>query len=198
MYVHFTTEDCIILFQPFQEPSNATGTEPVPGEAVAIVNGLEDSSSSLDKEMDTEKALEKQAFRSMMNLQRMKQLESLEQKLAAFASFSRRKDEEKGPPGRGVSTRKPPASSPKGRLKLGSKLQAIQEDVANNNGPLQFTQFETSPPFIRGEMRDYQVQGLNWLISLQDSGLNGILADEMGLGKTIQSISMVGYMMTIR
>jgi SNF2 family DNA or RNA helicase len=30
-----------------------------------------------------------------------------------------------------------------------------------------------------GVMRDYQVQGLNWLISLYENQLNGILADEM-------------------
>lgn len=28
-------------------------------------------------------------------------------------------------------------------------------------------------------MRDYQIQGLNWLISLFENGINGILADEM-------------------
>ena len=30
-----------------------------------------------------------------------------------------------------------------------------------------------------GEMRDYQLRGLNWLISLYENGINGILADEM-------------------
>lgn len=30
-----------------------------------------------------------------------------------------------------------------------------------------------------GKMRDYQMQGLNWLIHLYDNGINGILADEM-------------------
>ena len=30
-----------------------------------------------------------------------------------------------------------------------------------------------------GEMRDYQVRGLNWMISLYEHGINGILADEM-------------------
>lgn len=30
-----------------------------------------------------------------------------------------------------------------------------------------------------GEMRDYQIRGLNWMISLYENGLNGILADEM-------------------
>ena len=28
-------------------------------------------------------------------------------------------------------------------------------------------------------MRDYQVRGLNWMISLYEHGINGILADEM-------------------
>lgn len=28
-------------------------------------------------------------------------------------------------------------------------------------------------------MRDYQLQGLNWMISLFENGINGILADEM-------------------
>lgn len=30
-------------------------------------------------------------------------------------------------------------------------------------------------------MRDYQIHGLNWIISLHDNGINGILADEMVL-----------------
>ena len=28
-------------------------------------------------------------------------------------------------------------------------------------------------------MRDYQIRGLNWMISLYEHGINGILADEM-------------------
>jgi hypothetical protein len=30
-----------------------------------------------------------------------------------------------------------------------------------------------------GTLREYQVQGLNWMISLFENGINGILADEM-------------------
>ncbi|XP_046560346.1 SWI/SNF-related matrix-associated actin-dependent regulator of chromatin subfamily A member 5-like isoform X1 [Haliotis rubra] len=57
------------------------------------------------------------------------------------------------------------------------------------------TRFESSPSYIKtGEMRDYQVRGLNWMISLYENGINGILADEMGLGKTLQTISLLGYM----
>jgi SWI/SNF-related matrix-associated actin-dependent regulator of chromatin subfamily A member 5 len=57
------------------------------------------------------------------------------------------------------------------------------------------TLFRESPGFIKGgTMRDYQVQGLNWLISLHENGISGILADEMGLGKTLQTISFLGYL----
>lgn len=57
------------------------------------------------------------------------------------------------------------------------------------------TVFRESPGFIKnGQMRDYQVQGLNWLISLHENGISGILADEMGLGKTLQTISFLGYL----
>ncbi|CAN0424973.1 unnamed protein product [Ectocarpus sp. 13 AM-2016] len=45
-----------------------------------------------------------------------------------------------------------------------------------------------------GKMRHYQLEGLNWMIRLNDNGINGILADEMGLGKTLQSISVLAYM----
>ncbi|KAI7346377.1 chromatin remodelling complex ATPase chain ISW1, partial [Hortaea werneckii] len=57
------------------------------------------------------------------------------------------------------------------------------------------TIFRESPSFIQGgEMRDYQVAGLNWLVNLHENGISGILADEMGLGKTLQTISFLGYL----
>lgn len=44
-----------------------------------------------------------------------------------------------------------------------------------------------------GKMREYQLEGLEWLKSLWMNGLCGILADEMGLGKTVQAISMIAF-----
>ena len=42
------------------------------------------------------------------------------------------------------------------------------------------TRFADNPWYIKnGEMRDYQIRGLNWMISLYENGINGILADEM-------------------
>lgn len=51
---------------------------------------------------------------------------------------------------------------------------------------------KTRIPFLlRGDLREYQIIGLDWLKTLHDKKLNGILADEMGLGKTIQTISLL-------
>lgn len=70
------------------------------------------------------------------------------------------------------------------------------EELVKNEreGGVSHMNFRESPPFINGQMRDYQIQGLNWLISLHENGISGILADEMGLGKTLQTISFLGYL----
>ncbi|KAJ0420883.1 SNF2 family N-terminal domain-containing protein [Aspergillus carlsbadensis] len=46
---------------------------------------------------------------------------------------------------------------------------------------------------VGGTLKEYQIRGLQWMISLYNNNLNGILADEMGLGKTIQTISLITY-----
>lgn len=51
---------------------------------------------------------------------------------------------------------------------------------------------------VGGELKSYQIEGLNWTVSLFNNGLNGILADEMGLGKTIQTIALVTHLMEIK
>ncbi|KAL8291369.1 hypothetical protein RQP46_002347 [Phenoliferia psychrophenolica] len=74
------------------------------------------------------------------------------------------------------------------------RLEEAGEDakIGENEGPFEF---DESPPFVKGgTMRDYQVQGLNWMVGLHFNGINGILADEMGLGKTLQTISFLGYL----
>lgn len=48
---------------------------------------------------------------------------------------------------------------------------------------------------VGGSLKEYQIKGLQWMISLYNNNLNGILADEMGLGKTIQTISLITYLL---
>lgn len=47
---------------------------------------------------------------------------------------------------------------------------------------------------VGGTLKDYQIKGLQWMVSLYNNRLNGILADEMGLGKTIQTISLITFL----
>jgi SWI/SNF-related matrix-associated actin-dependent regulator of chromatin subfamily A protein 2/4 len=51
---------------------------------------------------------------------------------------------------------------------------------------------------VGGTLKPYQIQGLEWLVSLYNNNLNGILADEMGLGKTIQTIALITYLMEVK
>ncbi|KAL3080298.1 hypothetical protein niasHS_012403 [Heterodera schachtii] len=59
-----------------------------------------------------------------------------------------------------------------------------------------FQKLESMPDFLRPvdsemELRDYQLEGLNWLLYAWSKSNSSILADEMGLGKTIQTISFI-------
>ncbi|XP_069945024.1 ATP-dependent helicase brm isoform X8 [Cherax quadricarinatus] len=53
---------------------------------------------------------------------------------------------------------------------------------------------EQAKIMVNGLLKEYQVKGLEWLVSLYNNNLNGILADEMGLGKTIQTIALLTYL----
>lgn len=51
----------------------------------------------------------------------------------------------------------------------------------------QKTEIVVQPRMLQGgDLKEYQLAGLQWLVSLYNNNLNGILADDMGLGKTIQ------------
>jgi SNF2 family DNA or RNA helicase len=68
----------------------------------------------------------------------------------------------------------------------------MAESLMPTGHDLVHTKVNTKVPFIlRGDLREYQIIGLDWLVTLHNKRMNGILADEMGLGKTIQTISML-------
>lgn len=91
-----------------------------------------------------------------------------------------------------VSNRKGGAAAERKRRTEAEEDAELLKD--EKHGGSAETVFRDSPGFIQGQMRDYQVAGLNWLISLHENGISGILADEMGLGKTLQTISFLGYL----
>ncbi|KAL4617640.1 chromodomain-helicase-DNA-binding protein 1 [Arapaima gigas] len=60
-----------------------------------------------------------------------------------------------------------------------------------------FQPMKKQPPYIGGdglELRDYQLDSLNWMAHSWCKGNSCILADEMGLGKTIQTICFLNYL----
>ncbi|XP_069840866.1 helicase SRCAP [Dendropsophus ebraccatus] len=74
-------------------------------------------------------------------------------------------------------------------------IAATAESLQPKGYTLATTQVKTAVPFLlRGELREYQHIGLEWLVTMYEKKLNGILADEMGLGKTIQTISLLAHL----
>ena len=72
------------------------------------------------------------------------------------------------------------------------------DDDDEGHSQQHFTRLTTQPSSVKGEMRDYQLEALNWLIRLHEQNINGILADEMGLGKTLESLSLLSYLKAFR
>ncbi|GIZ40898.1 hypothetical protein CKM354_000421900 [Cercospora kikuchii] len=55
--------------------------------------------------------------------------------------------------------------------------------------------FRVQPSYIKGgELREFQIHGLNFLAHHWCRGNNVILADEMGLGKTVQTVSFMNWL----
>ncbi|KAI8823675.1 SNF2 family N-terminal domain-containing protein [Fimicolochytrium jonesii] len=72
---------------------------------------------------------------------------------------------------------------------------AGDNDYYNTAHRIQETVTEQPELLVGGKLKDYQLKGLQWMVSLYNNRLNGILADEMGLGKTIQTLSLITYLM---
>ncbi|EFQ36591.1 SNF2 family domain-containing protein [Colletotrichum graminicola] len=71
----------------------------------------------------------------------------------------------------------------------------VKDLVSRSASPHQQQEQKTEIPFLlRGTLREYQHDGLDWLAGLYANNTNGILADEMGLGKTIQTISLLAHL----
>ncbi|MBD2175759.1 DEAD/DEAH box helicase [Pseudanabaena sp. FACHB-1998] len=47
------------------------------------------------------------------------------------------------------------------------------------------------PTTLQADLRDYQIEGFQWLARLAHWGVGACLADDMGLGKTLQSLALI-------
>lgn len=68
------------------------------------------------------------------------------------------------------------------RSEVDAATTAMTEEAELEEGDEHEATFLTAQPSTLGfgTMRPYQLEGLNWMIRLQENGVNGILADEMG------------------
>ena len=106
----------------------------------------------------------------------------------------KKSDSATGPPAQAKLSNFFKKSDLEAKASKGGVAQAMQEVAEDNVKPtdigVQDLKSARQPSLVSGGiMRKYQLEGLEWLKSLYENGLNGILADEMGLGKTIQTIS---------
>ena len=70
-------------------------------------------------------------------------------------------------------------------LSMDSYVEEVFTDLKN------FSDNKSEIQKINGELRQYQVDGVKWLLTLYKYSLGGILADDMGLGKTIETIAFI-------
>ncbi|KAJ5246886.1 Chromodomain helicase hrp3 [Penicillium chermesinum] len=62
-----------------------------------------------------------------------------------------------------------------------------------------FEPIHSSPSFLQnGELKDFQIKGLNFLAFNWVRDRNVVLADEMGLGKTVQTVSFINWLRHVR
>ncbi len=73
------------------------------------------------------------------------------------------------------------AGSPGGRRAKGRKSENEEDQelvAAAMDGPESTGRLTQQPSLLKfGKLRDYQLEALNWLINLYDTGINGILAE---------------------
>jgi SWI/SNF-related matrix-associated actin-dependent regulator of chromatin subfamily A member 5 len=82
----------------------------------------------------------------------------------------------------------------RGRMSEAAEDAKMKGDDGDNAGLVRIMEQPLLLSKKKGTMRDYQLEGLNWMVNLYIKGINGVLADEMGLGKTLQTISLLTFL----
>ncbi|XP_042379189.1 protein CHROMATIN REMODELING 5-like [Zingiber officinale] len=78
---------------------------------------------------------------------------------------------------------------------VAANIQGKLVDFQRKKSKASLRKLDEQPEWLKGgKLRDYQLEGLNFLVNSWRNDTNVILADEMGLGKTVQSVSMLGFL----
>lgn len=117
----------------------------------------------------------------------------------AFKALPTREPKKKATKNRSITDylKKEDLQAQSGGLTVAEALEeaAQEHDGAPKTIGAQNLRSANQPQLVTGGiMREYQLEGLYWLTSLYENGLNGILADEMGLGKTVQAIAFLAFL----
>jgi helicase SWR1 len=91
----------------------------------------------------------------------------------------------------GMETTESKEPSPSESVMMSPAADTAPTTPSTPRGP---SRVEVPTQLLRGTLREYQHDGLDWLAKMYAGGRNGILADEMGLGKTIQTIALLAHL----
>ncbi|KAG7088716.1 hypothetical protein E1B28_012684 [Marasmius oreades] len=196
------------VFDAMSEPPNSTAPSSPPADNVVGLDQEEGNSSPL---FGLDDDVEKRYARLNCVLEKSKTYsnilkEAMESQRAQRAQASNQDT---------ISSPKPTPKS-KGTRSRKTRKRVIVEDSDEEEGEhvakrskashqvseapptAEGTTIFTQPDSITGAtLKDYQLEGLQWMVSLHQSGVSGILADEMGLGKTLQTIAFTAYLREI-
>ncbi len=87
-----------------------------------------------------------------------------------------------------------------GGLALSADNQHILNDYYVKNQPLarlalpELAEVKRRLGDLVDRLRDYQIEGVRWLIAAAESGRGALLADDMGLGKTLQVLALLRWL----
>ncbi len=128
------------------------------------------------------------ALKALRNNPAHKKLSAFERVTAEAEMWTGQRSGQRGQGGKGAKKG--------GTHRMNNQLvEAIdQEDERSQHTQAESERLTSTPHYIKGTLRRYQLDGVSWLLQLADRGINGILADEMGLGKTFQTISLLSYL----
>ncbi|KDR71576.1 hypothetical protein GALMADRAFT_159402 [Galerina marginata CBS 339.88] len=190
---------------PQTETSSAASTPPRHASS-DVSSEFGESIADTNYESSKEEAKEPLSFDETEVERRLARLQSILQRSAVFSSILKnRMDEEKekqialqaqrreemAGKKRGRSNAH---SSPKGKRKKGTDGEVVVVDEPDGDLDEEVHVFQ-QPALITGaKLKSYQLEGLQWMVSLDQNGISGILADEMGLGKTLQTIAFSAYL----
>ncbi|EHB14367.1 Helicase SRCAP [Heterocephalus glaber] len=184
------------------EPEGATAAEEAPHEDSSSQSDSseeqsEDEEDEHSEEEETSGSSESEESESdeSEDAQSQSQADEEEEEDDFGVEYLLARDEEQSEADGGSGPPTPGPTTTLGPKKEITDIAAAAESLQPKGYTLATTQVKTPIPLLlRGQLREYQHIGLDWLVTMYEKKLNGILADEMGLGKTIQTISLLAHL----